>query len=135
MDILTYEYLKDGLIDYNEKMGKPRGNVIVPYPTANPTYPYTVFDEIRNVGNPSYNSDYDRVSSVGYVVRIYAKTKGKVNKQIIAREVAKMVDNYLRQFKLTRISYNANESLNDNSIYEIIVTYSGNLHENRRKFI
>ena len=46
-----------------------------------------------------------------------------------------MVDEYLSAFHLTRISYNANESLNDNSIYEIIMTYSGNLHENRRKFI
>lgn len=134
MDILAYEYLKEGLKDYNEKSGNPRGNVIVPYPTSNPTYPYTVFDEIRNVGT-NLNSNFDRIGSMGYVARIYAKTKGKVDKQTIAREVAQMVDNYMRHFKLTRISYNANESVNDNSIYEIIMTYSGNLHENRRKFI
>lgn len=135
MDILAYEYLKKGLKDYNEKSGKPRGNVIVPYPTANPTYPYTVFDEIRNVANSSYNTCFERVASTGYVARIYAKTKGKVDKQTIAREVAQMVDRYLSSFNLTRISYNANESVNDNSIYEIIMTYSGNLHENRRNFI
>lgn len=135
MDILAYNYLYDGLVDMNEKSDKPRGNVVVHYPTSNPTYPYTVFDEIRNVANASYNTAFDRVSSTGYVARIYAKTKGKVDKQTIAREVAQMVDKYLTYCGLLRISYNANESVNDNSIYEIIITYSGNLHENRRKFI
>lgn len=135
MDILAYDYLKEGLKDFNEKSGKPRGNVIVSYPTANPTYPYTLFDEIRNIANPSFNTQFDRVASTGYSVRIYAKTKGKVDKQTIAREVAQMVDKYLTYCGLLRISYNANESINDNSIYEIIMTYSGNLHENRRKFI
>lgn len=135
MDILAYNYLYDGLVDMNEKSGKPRGNAIVHYPTSNPTYPYTVFDEIRNVANASYNTAFDRVASTGYVARIYAKTKGKVDKQTIAREVAQMVDKYLTYCGLLRISYNANESVNDNSIYEIIMTYSGNLHENRRTFI
>ena len=135
MDILTYEYLKEGLKDFNEKSGKPRGNAIVSFPTKDTTYPHTVFNEIRNVANPSYNTCFDRVSSTGYVARIYAKTKGKVDKQTIAREVAQMVDKYLTYCGLLRISYNANESVNDNSIYEIIMTYSGNLHENRRKFI
>lgn len=135
MDILAYNYLYDGLMDMNEKSGKPRGNVVVHYPTANPTYPYTVFDEIRNVANALYNTCFERVASTGYVARIYAKTKGKVDKQTIAREVAQMVDKYLTYCGLLRISYNANESVNDNSIYEIIMTYSGNLHENRRNFI
>jgi hypothetical protein len=135
MDILAYEYLFDGLKDFNEKSGKPRGNAIVHYAPEKPTYPLTVFDEIRNIANPSYNTCFDRVSSTGYVARIYAKTKGKVDKQTIAREVAQMVDKYLTYCGLLRISYNANESVNDNSIYEIIITYSGNLHENRRKFI
>lgn len=135
MDILAYNYLWNGLADFNEKSGKPRGNVIVHYPSANPTYPYTVFDEIRNVTNPSFKSAFERVASTGYVVRVYAKTKGKIDKQTIAREVAQMIDKYLSGVNLTRVSFNANESINDNSIYEIIMTYSGNLHENRRNFI
>lgn len=135
MDILAYNYLYDGLVDLNEKSGKPRGNVIVHYPPATPTYPHTVFDEIRNVANASYNTAFERVASTGYIARIYAKSKGKVDKQTIAREVAQMVDKYLTYCGLLRVSYNANESVNDNSIYEIIMTYSGNLHENRRKFI
>lgn len=135
MDILTYDYLKEGLKSFNEKFGKPRGNVIVSYPTANPTYPYTVFDEIRNVANASFDTQFDRVASTGYSVRIYAKTMGNITKQQIAREIAKMVDHYLTHCGLSRVSYNANESINDSKIYEIIMTYSGNLHENRRKFI
>mgnify|MGYP007115374053 CR=1 FL=1 len=135
MDILAYEYLFEGLKDFNEKSGKPHGNAVVHYAPEKPTYPLTVIGEIRNVANSSFNTCYERVSSTGYVVRIYAKTKGKIDKQTIAREVAKMVDEYLTYCNLTRISFNANESLNDNSIYEIIMTYSGNLHENRRKFI
>lgn len=135
MDIIAYEQLKEGLKNFNEKSGKPYGNAVVSYPTANPTYPYTVFDEIRNVANASFNTIADRVASTGYSVRIYAKTKGNITKQHIARVVSQMVDKYLSAYNLTRISYNANESVNDNSIYEIIMTYSGNLHENRRKFI
>ena len=135
MDILTYDYLKDGLKKWNEKQGKPYANEIVSYPTTNTSYPHTVFDEIRNVANASYNTPFDRVASTGYAVRIYAKTKGNVTKQFIARTIAQMVDKYLTNCGLTRISFNANESVNDNSIYEVIVTYSGNLHENRRKFI
>lgn len=135
MDILAYEYLKEGLKEHNEKSGKPYGNDIVTLPPTTPTYPLTVFDEIRNVANTSYNTSFARIASTGYVVRVYAKTKGKVDKRTIARTIAQMVDDFLSAFLLTRVSYNANESVNDNSIYEIIMTYTGNLHENRRKFI
>ena len=135
MDILTYEYVKQGLEDYNEQIGKPYGNVIVSYPTTNSTYPHTVFDEIRNVANPNYNSCYERLASVGYRVDIYAKTKGSITKQIIARKIAQEVDEYLTNVGLTRVSFNVSEIENDSSIYHIIMTYSGNLQENRRRFI
>lgn len=135
MDILTYDYLYNGLVDFNEKSGKPRGNTVVHYAPETPTYPLTVFDEIRNVANSAYNTDFERVSSLGFSVRIYAKTKGNITKQQIAREISQMVDKYLTYCGLTRVSYNANESVNDSKIYEVIMTYSGNLHENRRKFI
>lgn len=134
MDILTYEYLKEGLEAYNEQNGKPYGNAVVGKAPKNPTYPLTIFNEIRNVST-DLNSCHERVASVGYSVKIEAKNKGKVSNQSIAREVAQFINNYLEYFNLKRISYNANTSVNDDSIYEIIMTYSGNLHENRRKFI
>ena len=135
MDILAYEYLKQGMIKYNEENGKPHGNAIVGYAPKNPTYPLTIFSEIRNTANTAYNTCFERVASTGYSVRVNAKTKGKIDKQTIAREIAQFIDRYLSVFNLTRISYNENPSVNDDSIYEIIMTYSGNLHENRRKFI
>ena len=136
MDILAYEYLKQGMEAYNAENGKPHGNAIVGYAPKTPTYPLTIFSEIRNTANASYNTCFERVASVGYSVRINAKKKGTIdNKQTIAREIAQFIDRYLSSFNLTRISYNENPSVNDDSIYEIIMTYSGNLHENRRKFI
>lgn len=135
MDILAYPKLKDGMEKYNEDYGKPYGNCVVGKSPKNPTYPLTVFNEIRNVSNASFNTIADRVASTGYSVRIEAKNKGKVSNQTIAREIAQFINRYLEHFNLLRISYNENTSVNDDSIYEIIMTYSGNLHENRRKFI
>ena len=135
MDILAYEYMLQGLKDYNATIEQNYGNVIVATPPTNPTYPLTVFDEIRNVANLNYNSCYERVASVGYRADIYAKTKGSVSKQIIARRIAQEVDKYLTNVGLTRVSFNVSELENDSSIYHIIITYSGNLHENRRKLI
>lgn len=135
MDILAYEYMLQGLKDYNATIEQNYGNVVVSTPPTNPTYPLTVFDEIRNVANPNYNSCYERVASVGYRADVYAKTKGSVSKQIIARRIAQEVDRYLTNVGLTRVSFNVSELENDSSIYHIIITYSGNLHENRRNLI
>lgn len=135
MDIVTAKLLFDGLVDYNANLKKNYGNVVVPFPAQDPTYPYTIFNEIRNVANASYNTCYDKVASVGYRVVVFAKTKGKVTKLDIARDIAQKIDTYLTNVGLLRVSYNASELENDSSIYQIIMTYSGNLFENRRKFI
>ena len=135
MDILAYEYMFEGLKDYNSTIEQNYGNVVVGTPPSNPTYPLTVFDEIRNVANPNYNGCFERVASVGYRADIFAKTKGSVKKQIIARRIAQEVDRYLTNVGLTRVSFNVSELENDNSIYRIIMTYSGNLQEFRRKLI
>jgi hypothetical protein len=135
MDILAYEYMLQGLKDYNATIEQNYGNVVVSIPPNNPSFPLTVFDEIRNVANPNYNGCFERVSSVGYRADIYAKTKGNITKQIIARRIAQQVDKYLTNVGLTRVSFNVSELENDSSIYHIIMTYSGNLQEFRRKFI
>lgn len=136
MDIQAYSDILNGLKEYNSKLDKNYGNVVLAYPSTNPTYPYTIFDEIRNVANRDYNTPYDKVASVGYRADIYAKTKGNVSKQDIARFIAKEVDNYLTNYVgLLQVSYNVSELENDSSIYHIILTYSGNLYENRRRMI
>lgn len=135
MDILAYEYTFQNLKDYNDSLEQNYGNTVVTTPPTNPTFPLTIFEEIRNTANTAYKTAFDRVASVGYRLDIYAKTKGNLSKRIIARGIAEMLDNFLSRIGLTRISFNVSELENDSSIYHIIITYSGNLHENRRKFI
>lgn len=136
MDIQVYENVFDGLVEYNEKIGKPYNNTVAHFETAKPQYPLTIIEEIRNVANRSYNTCYDRISSIGYKIDVYAKTKGAISKQTIAREIAHKVDKYMTDYVgLSRISYNVEEIGTDKAIFHIIMTYSGNLHENRRKFI
>ena len=135
MDIYAYDYLLEGLKKFNNSQERNYGNTVVSRPTTDTEFPLTIFEEIRNVANANFNTCFDRVASVGYMVKIYAKTKGNMDRQMIARKCAKICDDYLSSVGLLRVSYNANEAVNDNSIFEIIMTYSGNLHENRRKFI
>lgn len=133
MDIVLYDKLLQGLKEYNATVEKNYGNVVVRYPTTDTTYPHTVFQEIRNVANPNFNSCYGRVSNVGYRVDIYSKTKGNKTKDEIARNVAKIVDDYLTTCGLTRVSFNISDLENDSSIFHIIITYTGQLNEYRRK--
>lgn len=136
MDIQVYEDILDGLKEYNKNLDKNYGNVVVAYPSTNPTYPYTVFDEIRNVADRRYNTPYDKVSSIGYRVDIFAKTKGSVSKQTIARKIMKEIDDFLtNNVGLLQVSYNYDDLMNDSSIYHIILTYTANLHNNRRKIM
>lgn len=135
MDITTYDNILDGLKAYNEKAERPYGNSIVSIPTAKPTYPYTIIDEIRNISVPSLNGLIDKVSRVGYKVDIYAKTKGNVTKQTIARRIAQVVDEYLTGIGLFRESYNIFVTEVDGSIYHIIMVYTGVVNEYRRNLI
>lgn len=136
MDITVYENILAGMKEYNDAIDQNYGNTVVATAPSNPTYPLTVLDEIRNVANRNYNGDFDRLSSVGYRVDVFAKTKGNVTKQTIARKIAYEMDNYMSNYVgLFRVSYNVSELENDGSIYHIIITYEGNLHENRKKFI
>jgi hypothetical protein len=135
MDILTYEYMLQGLKDYNSTIKDNYGNVVLKYPT-NSTYPHVVFREIRNVSNVNFNTCHDRVSNVGYSADIYAKTKGETDKVTIARIVASIVDDYLNNIGIkTRVSYNLDDNVEDGAICRIVMTYSGKLHENRKRFI
>lgn len=136
MDIFAYNFVLDGLRKYNAEAANNYGNVVVPFPTTDTTYPNTVFSEIRNTANPLYNAPHERVASVGYRADIFAKNKGnKVDKQTVARAILQIVDDYLTNIGLTRISFNIDNLVDDASIFHIIVTYAGNLHETRRRFI
>ena len=135
MDITIYDNILEGLKVHNERAERPYGNSIVSIPTTKPTYPYTIIDEIRNISVPSLNGLIDRVSRVGYKVDIYAKTKGNVTKQTIARKIAQVVDEYLTSVGLFRESYNIFVTEVDGSIYHIIMVYTGVVNEYRRNLI
>ena len=135
MNIQAYDKIFYGLKSYNDSIEQNYGNTIVSYPPNTPSYPLTIFEEIRNVPNASYNGRFEKISSVGYRCDIYAKTKGNVTKHTIARKIAQIVDNYMENIGLLRVSFNVSELENDSSIYHIIMTYSGNFHENRNNLI
>ncbi len=135
MDIIVYDNILQGMKQYNEKLPQNYGNTIVGTAPKAPTYPLTVFEEIRNVAVGGYNTCYDRLSSNGYRVDIYAQTKGNVTRQTIARKIAQELDEYLTNYVgLRRVSFNVSDLEKDGTIYHIIMTYEGTLHENRRKF-
>lgn len=137
MNIWIYDNILRDMKIYNDNhKDENYGNVVVPYATTKPTYPYTVFDEIRNVGDRNHKSQFDKMSSMGYRVDVYAKTKGSVNKQTIARKIAEQIDDYLTNYVgLDQVSFNPMPSENDDSIYHITMLYEKTLHINRAKFI
>lgn len=135
MDYLSYEYLLENLKLYNKSVSQNYGNTVVRVPPDSPKFPLTVFTEIRNVST-SFNTKYQKLSNVGYRVDIYAKTKNKVTNDEIARKVASIVDDYLTNVGLDRVSFNVFELADkEGSIFNIVMTYTGNLDENRRRMI
>lgn len=134
MNTKFYNDLLNALREYNGSM-ENYGNKIVKYPPKDATYPHTQFSEIRNTPISTYNGCFERVTSVGYLARIKAKTKGNIDKETIARHCAKIVDDFCVRVGLMQGSYNIHDDVLDNSIVEIILTYSGNLSENRYKLI
>jgi hypothetical protein len=100
-------------------------------------FPIVRFYQVGNAQNANYNSPFDRVSSVRYVIDIFAKDKG--NKKLrneIALDLAEKFDAFLsHRCNLLRQSTNEFDLEAEGSIYRVSMTYSGNLHENRRKFI
>lgn len=135
MDILTYDYLLQGLKDHNSRATKNYGNTVLRLPPSDPKYPISILREIRN-SSTGYNTCYQKVASVGYRVDIFAQAKGKISHDIIARTIAKEIDDYMTENNLSRVSKNENELIDEQRVlYHIILTYEGNLDENRRRFI
>ena len=137
MDIIVYDNILKGAVDYNKKLPKNYGNTVVGVPPTEPTFPLTIIDEIRNVSVRGYSRCVDKLSSNGYRVDIFAQDKGtKFKRQNIARELAQEFDDYMTQIVgLDRVSFNVSNLERDGAIYHIIMTYEGTLHENRQNFI
>lgn len=135
MDIKVYEDILQGLKDYNESIEKPYSNAVVRYPTADTTYPHSVFRETANLVNQNYRGRFDRLATLGYSLVVYAKQKNKTPKDKVAREVAQQLNTYLTEVVgLTQVGYNYIPQMNDNSTCAVVITYTAQLHENRRRF-
>lgn len=135
MDIQLYDDIFKSFEEYYKKVDE-FDTAISPYPTTDTTYPLIVLEEIRNVADQRFNTCFNRVSSVGYKVDIYAKDIGEYDKQSIARQMAKWADNFLTNYVgLTRVAFVPENLVNDASQYRITMTYNGTFFENRRRIL
>ena len=135
MDIQVYNYVLQGLRDYNSTVENYGNTIEETQPKSKVKFPLTIVKEVRNVVYGAYTTGYQRVSSIGFLVEIYAKDKGEHTKTQIARELALIADNYFSSIGLQRVSFNLDENQNNGSVCSIILTYNGTLLENRRRFI
>lgn len=135
MDIFAYDYIYEGLKAYVARQGNPYGCTVVDEVPLDPIYPLIIISEIRNVANTSFNTCFDRVSSIGYSIDIYAQTMGEKTKKQIARELAALANEYLSTIGLVRSGFVPDGLVRDASLHRIIMTFTGNLHENSRRII
>ena len=135
MDIYVSDLIYEGLKSYNEIKGKPYGNEVVDEEPLDPIYPLTIIQETRNVQNPNYRNPAELVSSVGYSIEIYAQSMGDKTKKQIARELAKHAFEYMTSIGLEQSGFVPDGLVRDASLHRIIMTFTGNLHENSRRMI
>lgn len=140
MDNQVYKTILNGLKEYSKTL-KYKCSVYSLPPRLNDQqtikFPFARFYQVGNTQNPAYNSCFDRVSSVRYVIDIFAQDLGtKVLRNEIAMGLAQQFDDFLsNECGLLRVGYNEFDLELQGSTYRISMTYSGNLHENRRRFI
>ena len=142
MDNQVYFQILNSLKEYNKSLSENYGAEIYSLPpklnkNRELKFPIVRFYQVGNAQNPSFNSPFDSVSSVRYVVDIFAKDKGtKKLRNEIALDLSEKFDAFLsHKCNLLRQSTNEFDLEGEGSIYRVTMTYSGNLHENRRKFI
>ena len=135
MDILTSDLIYNGLKEFIASRGNPYDCAVVDEEPYEPTYPLIVIHEIRNTANARYNTPFERVASIGFSVEIYAQSMGEISKKQIARELAKLADEYMSAINLLRSGFVPDGLVRDASLHRIIMTYTGNLHENTRRII
>lgn len=139
MEIRLYEQIKEDMKKYFEKQNltKSYNADIVSYAPTKPTYPLIIFTESRNTVDDESNGYLERVASLGYRVDIYGKTNGSVAKDVVARKLASLCDDYLTNYVgLRQVSWNIVENAGQNGeLYEIILMYSTQYHENKQRIL
>jgi hypothetical protein len=137
MDITIYDDILEGLKAYNEKIGKPYGNSVASMQTTDTRYPLTVLSEINNTADRIFNTCRERLSTLGYRLTVYAKdsrkAENKADKRTVARQIAQKMNEFLTDYVgLHQIGFSERPLLNDNSIFQVDLTYAADFHENRR---
>ena len=140
MDITVYDKLYEALDIVLKKFNTESGyNVgLVPIHPATPQYPLVVFEEIRNQPQTVYYSSREEISSLGYSVNIYAKSKGKETNQQICRKIMQVItDFFQKKIGLRLISNNpAPPSVGTQSeLYRIVLVFQGIYFENNEYLI
>ena len=141
MDNKVYFILLEGLKEYNKSLDRNYGTSIYSLPpklnkNQELKFPIVRFYQVGDTQNPNFNSPFDRVSSKRFVLDIFTKDRGKILRNEIALDLSEKFNDFLSdECGLLRTSYNEFDLEAQGSIYRISMTYSGNLHENRRKFI
>lgn len=136
MDLKAFDIILERIKEFNSRFEDNYGNEVLDFVPDNPTYPITLIKEITNTQNPNFRSFAEKVSSISIMVDIYAKNIGKkVTKKQVANRIAEIIDMYMDNIGLLRVTFVPDNIVDDNSKYRITMVYQGNLHENKRNFI
>lgn len=136
MDLKAFDIIYQRIKEFNARFEDNFGNEVCDCVPDNPTYPLTLVKEISNTQNPNFRSPVEKVSSISIMVDIYAKNIGKkFTKREVANRIAEIIDMYMDNIGLLRVTFVPDNLVDDNSKYRITMVYQGNLHENTRTFI
>jgi|LSQX01.2.fsa_nt_gb hypothetical protein len=131
MDITLLDRIKATLNDYLTSKETEIGykvDVVTKRPKS-PVYPLVVLTEARNQTRADGHMFRNRISSVGYMVRVFAKEEPAVNNQELSRLIAYHCDLHMSFcWGFRRTSKNEFDA----DPYETVMLYSAALQENRQ---
>jgi len=136
MDIQIYEDIYKSLEIYMaDKSSMLYEASLVHFQSSKPTYPYVIFEEVRNQPNGnSYGEVPDHLANLGYSLKLYAKSKVAISKMTIARTIATTLNDFMESYVgLRQVSFNPDPNVADSELYGLIITYNTNYYENKRQ--
>lgn len=146
MDITVYQKIYEALELALDKYNAESSYRVAlsRYAPQDPEYPLIIFEEVRNQPQGRYYGARERLSSLGYKVDIFARTKAvldendeldmRYNKQSIAREIMQFVVDFMQdKIGLQLISNNPFDNVGVNGeLYQITLVFQQIYHENKQ---
>ena len=139
MDITVYDKLYEALdaaiTDFNSTAKYKVA--LAHYAPNSPQYPLVVLYENRNQPYGRYSGSRERISSLGYTVEIYAKTKAPFTKQDICRQIMQFVVDFMQnKIGIGLISNNSFDNVGtQGELYRIVLVFQRPFYENKEHFI